>query len=269
MYIDSHAHLDGKVFVADRDQVLTRARDAGVEHMLAIGNGNGPDEVDCAIHIAEQHDWIHATLGVHPHEARLLDNAALLKMERLSRHPKVVAWGEVGLDYWYEHSPRDVQQRAFIQQLELAKAAKLPIVIHCRPSRKSTEDAWDDLLLLLREHWASTGLAGVMHCFTGTLDQAHASLDLGFMLSFAGNVTFPAAQNIRDAAAVAPLDCMLIETDCPYLAPVPHRGKRNEPAYVAETAEFIARLRNIAVDELAAATSANFYRFFRIQPSLA
>ena len=163
----------------------------------------------------------------------------------LSRHPKIVAWGEIGLDYFYDHSPRDVQQRVFLQQMELAKAAKLPIIIHCRPSDNS-ENAWDDTLRLIRENWASSGLGGVMHCFTGTVEHARASLDLGFVISFAGNITYPKAQNIRDAASMVPLDRMFIETDSPYLAPVPHRGKRNEPAFVTEVARQIGELRGIS-----------------------
>ena len=155
------------------------------------------------------------------------------ELERLSKDPKVIAWGEIGLDYFYDHSPREVQQRVFVQQMEMARAAKLPIIIHNRPSDNS-ENAWDDLFRLLREHWASSGLGGVLHCFTGSVEHARAALDLGFMISFAGNITYPKAQNIRDAAAMAPLDRIFIETDSPYLAPVPHRGKRNEPAFVVE-----------------------------------
>ncbi len=268
MFVDSHAHLDGKVFAGDRDEVLARARDARVEHLLAVGNGNGPDDVDCGIRLAEQYDWIHATLGIHPHEARLANDAAFCRMEELARHPKIVAWGEIGLDYWYDHSPRDVQRDVFARQVDLAKAAKLPIVIHCRPSRNSNHDAWNDLFDLLREHWAAAGIAGVMHCFTGTIEQAKMSLDMGFVLSFAGNITYPSAQNIRDAAKFAPLDRMLIETDCPYLAPIPNRGKRNEPAYVALTARFIADQRGIGIEEFASATTQNFYRIFGIQPRL-
>src|SRR5512138_2090706 len=179
MFIDSHAHIEGTQFAQDRDAMLARAREAGLTAMLAIGNGDGPGTgtLDCAMKFAEQYDWIYASTGVHPHEAKLATQADYDEMQRLAQHPKCLAWGEIGLDYWYEHSPRDVQQRAFVQQLDLAKTAKLPIVIHCRPSRTSTGDAWNDLLRLLREHWASTGLAGVMHCFTGTIEQARASLD--------------------------------------------------------------------------------------------
>ena len=262
MFVDSHCHLDGSKFDADRDAVLQRAREAGVEHLLLIGNGDGPDSADCALGLAQQYDWMHATVGVHPHEARLATKENLRQLSAWARDPKIVAWGEIGLDYWYDHSSRDMQQQVFVQQLELAKQADLPIVIHCRPSQKSDSDAWDDLFRLLAEHWSGRG---VMHCFTGTIDQAKRSLDIGFLLSFAGNVTFPKAQNIRDAALLCPLDQMLIETDSPYLAPIPHRGQRNEPAHVAATAAYIAHLKSLSTEALGQATSANFYRFFGIQ----
>jgi TatD DNase family protein len=184
-------------------------------------------------------------------------------MQRLAEHPKVIAIGEIGLDYWYDYSPREIQRQVFRQQLELAASVKLPILIHCRPSANS-DNAWDDLLAILREQWAATQLGGVMHCFTGNLDQAQASLDLGFMLSFAGNISYPKAQNIRDAAAMVPLDRFFLETDCPYLAPVPHRGKRNEPAFVLETARHFAQLRNITPEAAGELSLANFHRFFKL-----
>ena len=264
MFVDSHCHLDGPRFSEDREAVLQNAKAAGVEHLLLIGNGDGPDTADQALQFAKQHVWMHATIGVHPHEAKLATPENLQKLAAHGKDPKIVAWGEIGLDYWYDHSPRDIQQQVFVQQLDIAKSLDLPIVIHCRPSAKSDTDAWDDLFALLNQHWQDR--RGVMHCFTGTPDQARHSLDIGFLLSFAGNVTFPKAQNIRDAAVLCPLDSMLIETDSPYLAPVPHRGKRNEPAYVAETAAYIAQLKSIAPEQLGRATTANFYRFFKITP---
>jgi TatD DNase family protein len=263
MFVDSHAHLDGERFDSDREQVISRAREAGVQTIVAIGNGNGPADVDCGIRLAEKYDFIYATLGVHPHEARLADEAAYQNMERLAKHPKVIAWGEIGLDYFYDHSPRDVQKEVFIRQMELAAAAKLPIVIHCRPSDAS-DDAWDDCLELLREHWAAEGLGGILHCFTGNWPQAKSALDLGFMISFAGNITFPKAQQIRDAALQVPLERILIETDSPYLAPVPYRGKRNEPAFVKETARKLAELRASTPEEIGQQTSRNFYSFFKL-----
>lgn len=263
MFVDSHAHLDGKQFDADRDEVIARARQAGVRTMVAIGNGDGPDQVDCGVRLAERYDFIYATLGIHPHEARLADDAAYAKMERLARHPKIIAWGEIGLDYFYDHSEREVQKAVFVKQMELAAAAKLPIVIHCRPSEGS-DNAWVDCLNLIRENWARNGLRGILHCFTGTVEQARSALDVGFMISFAGNVTFPKAQQIRDAALQVPLDRMLIETDCPFLAPVPNRGKRNEPAFVKETAKKLGELRGLGMEEIGERTSRNFYNFFKL-----
>lgn len=265
MYTDSHCHPENARFDSDRPDVFARAKNAGVTTMLAIGNGDGPgtQTFDCAIKLAEQHDGVYATVGIHPHEAALARQKDFDELVTLSRNAKVVGWGEIGLDYYYDHSPRDVQQRVFLQQMELAKAAKLPIIIHCRPSDNS-DNAWNDTLRLVRENWQATGSGGVMHCFTGTVEHARSSLDLGFVISFAGNITYPKAQNIRDAAGFVPLDRMLIETDSPYLAPVPHRGKRNEPAYVTAVALQIGALRGISPDEIGRRTTENFYNFFRI-----
>ena len=263
MFVDSHAHLDGKQFDADREQVIARARQAGVQTLVAIGNGDGPEQVDCGIKLAEKYDFIYATLGIHPHEARLADEAAYQNMERLARYPKVIAWGEIGLDYFYDHSPRDVQKEVFTRQMELAAAAKLPIVIHCRPSDGS-ENAWDDCFELLLEHWSARGLGGILHCFTGTWPQAKRALDMDFMISFAGNVTFPKAQQIRDAAQQVPINRLLIETDSPFLAPVPHRGKRNEPAFVKETARKLGELRGLTDQEVGQQITRNFYNFFKL-----
>ena len=263
MFVDSHAHLDGERFDVDRDEVIARARNAGVQTIVAIGNGDGPGQVDCGIRLAEKYEFIYATLGIHPHEARLADDAAYQHMERLARHPKVIAWGEIGLDYFYDHSPRDVQRQVFARQMEMAAAAKLPIVIHCRPSEGS-DDAWDECLGLVREHWAATGLGGILHCFTGNWPQAKLALEMGFMISFAGNVTFPKAQQIRDAALEVPLERMLIETDSPYLATVPYRGQRNEPAFVKETAKKLGELRGLSAEEVGRQTTRNFYKFFKL-----
>ncbi len=263
IFVDSHAHLDGEQFQADREQVIARAREAGVEAIVAIGNGDGPGTLDCGIKLAEQYEFIYATIGIHPHEARLATGAVLAELDQLAKRPKVIAWGEIGLDYFYDHSPRDVQERVFIAQMELARWAKLPIVIHCRPS-EGADDAWQECLGLISQHWASSGLGGVLHCFTGTWAHAKRALDLGFMVSFAGNITFPKAQQIRDAAKEVPLDRILIETDCPFLAPVPHRGKRNEPAFVRETARQLGELRDLSTEEIGVQTAKNFYRFFSL-----
>jgi TatD DNase family protein len=241
--------------------MLERARQAGLERILAIGSGTGPGTLDCAIKIAEQHDWIFATMGIHPHEAQLATDADFTEMEQLAKREKIMAWGEIGLDYFYDHSPRDIQKDVFRRQMELARAAGLPIVIHCRPSNNS-ENAWDDTLDMLRQHWASSGIAGILHCFTGDWRHAKAALDMGFYISFAGNVSFPKAENIRESARQVPLDRMLIETDSPFLAPVPHRGKRNEPAFVVNTAETLGQLRGVTKEEIGQRTAENFYRLF-------
>lgn len=261
MFVDSHCHLDGPRFASDREQVIARAREAGVANLLAIGTGDGPGTLDCALKIAQEHDFVYATVGIHPHEAQLAKDSDFDQLEGLARHPKVIAWGEIGLDYYYDHSPRDVQQNVFIRQMELAKKANLPIVIHCRPSDKS-DDAWQDCLALIERHWKPAALGGVLHCFTGAWDHAKRALDMGFRISFAGNVTFPKAEQIRASARQVPLDRMLIETDSPFLAPVPYRGKRNEPAFVKEVARQVADLRGISAEELGEITAENFFSFF-------
>lgn len=255
--IDSHAHIDAPQFADDRETMLQRAREAGIQTLLAIGTGPGPEKLDAALPYAEQHDWIYTTVGIHPHEAKEVTPAHLDQLSRLAQHPKVIAWGEIGLDYFYDHSPRDTQAEVFRAQMELAHAAKLPIIIHCR-------DAWDDCLDQIEQHWKPTGLGGILHCFTSSLEHARRGLDLGFLISFAGNSTYPKAQSIRDVAKELPLDRILIETDAPYLAPQVFRGKRNEPAYVAEVAKTLATVRNLAPEEIATTTASNFRRFFGI-----
>jgi TatD DNase family protein len=255
--IDSHAHVDFPQFADDREEMFARARGAGVQTILAIGTGPGPEKMDAAIPYAEQHDWIYATIGVHPHEAKQVTPEILQKLSELAKHPKVIAWGEIGLDYFYDHSPRETQQQVFREQMALAAQAKLPIIIHCR-------DAWPDTLNMLDEHWRSSGLGGILHCFTSTLEDAQRVLDMGFMISFAGNSTYPKTQHLRDVAKALPLATILIETDAPFLAPQGFRGKRNEPAYVAEVARTLASVRDLPADDFAAATAANFRRFFRL-----
>ena len=241
--------------------MLERAREAGLERILAIGSGTGPGTYDCALKIAEQHEWIFSSTGLHPHDASVATDRDYEEMSRLARHQKVIAWGEIGLDYFYDHSPREIQKEVLRRQMELAAEAGLPIIIHCRPSNNS-ENAWDDALELIRRHWAPAGLPGILHCFTGEWNHAEAALEMGFYISFAGNVTFAKAENIRNAARQVPLDRMLIETDSPYLAPVPHRGKRNEPAFVVKTAEAIAHLREMSKEEIGKRTAENFYAVF-------
>ena len=256
--IDSHAHLEVEQFNDERDAMLQRAQIAGVQALLAIGSGTSPvEKIDAAIPFAEKYDWIYATVGVHPHDAAVATEEHFAALEKLGRHPRVIAWGEMGLDYYYDHSPRDVQARVFRRQLTLARAANRPIVIHCR-------DAWDDCLAILESDWRSSGLGGIFHCFTGTLEQARRGLDMGFIISFAGNVTYPKAQNLRDVAKELPLDRIFTETDSPFLSPQTKRGKRNEPANVVEVAQALANVRNLLADEVAAITAANFRRFFKL-----
>jgi len=253
MLVDSHCHLDFPQFDADREAVLERAEQAGVRALLAIGVGKGPPELDAGLRRAALRPWIYATIGIHPHEAKLADDAAFAGLERLAAEPRVLAVGEIGLDYHYDHSPRPVQQEVFVRQMELARRAQKPIIIHCR-------EAWPDCLALLREHWRPHGLPGIFHCFSGDQSVAREGLDMGFHISFAGNITFPKAQDLREVAREIPRDRLLVETDAPYLAPVPHRGRRNEPAFVAEVARQLAALHGLAPEAMAEQTAHNFFR---------
>ena len=253
--VDSHCHLDDRQFDQDRDEVIRRALEAGVECMLAIGSGDGPPDLECAVRLAEAHSAIHATVGVHPHDAAKASEETFGALRALLDHPKVLALGEIGLDYHYNFSPPETQRQVFARQLELARQARKPVVIH-------TREAWPDTLSLLREHWVGSGLPCVMHCFSGGPEEASQCLELGFYLSFAGVVTLPKALRVQEAARLTPRDRLLIETDAPYLAPVPMRGRRNEPAYVVHTLRRLAELRGESAEELAAATTANFRRVF-------
>lgn len=257
MFVDSHAHLDDSDFDADRDAVIERARAAGLKYILTVGGGTGPENLAAPLAIAERHDWIYATLGVHPHEARHFQDSHAEQMRKLAAHAKVVGIGEIGLDYYYDHSPHEIQKRVLIRQMELARELKLPIIIHCR-------DAWADLAALVQEHWQASGLAGILHCFSGDREDARKFLEWGFLVSFAGNVTFKKAEGLREVAREIPLDRLLTETDCPYLAPAPHRGKRNEPAMVGEVARQLAALRNLSPEEMGEQAVRNFERFFRL-----
>ena len=251
--VDSHCHLDSKDFDSDRGEVVQRAIEAGVDRMVAIGTGDGPPDLEAGIRLAERYDPLLATVGIHPHDAAKAKPQDFERLCALLAHPKVVAVGEIGLDYHYDFSPRDVQKSTFIAQMRIAAEARKPIVIH-------TREAWDDTFSLIAEHWAPRGLPGIMHCFSGGLVEARRSLDVGFYLSFGGIVTFPKAAEVHDAARQAPLDRLLIETDAPYLAPVPRRGKRNEPALVVHVAKRLAELRGETLEEVGRATTENFER---------
>jgi TatD DNase family protein len=269
--VDSHAHLDSPRYDADREELLQRAWQQGVRTVLSIGIGEGPDTMQQALELSRSCAGkpgiprVLATAGIHPHEAQLADQAALAKLDDLLANPDVLAVGEIGLDYYYDHSPRPQQKQAFAQQMEVAAAKRRPIIIHCRPSEGSN-DAWDDTLEMIETAWVRTNLGGILHCFTGEWEHARRALDSGFLISFAGNITFPRAQNIREVAAKVPLDRMLIETDAPFLAPLPYRGKRNEPAWVGRVADKVAEVRGITSEQVASSTANNFFRFFGVAP---
>jgi TatD DNase family protein len=254
--VDSHCHLDDAQFNADRPAVIQRAREAGLKFILSIGTGDGPPDLRVALRQAEECDSVYATVGVHPNDAPKITSETFKDLEGLLRHPKVKAVGEIGLDYHWG-VPKEAQVPAFIRQLEIATAQRMPVIIH-------TRDAWADTLDILRTHWAPKGIPGIMHCFTGDSAQARECLDMGFYLAFGGVSTFPKASEVREAARVTPSGKLLLETDAPYLAPIPYRGKRNEPAYVAYTARALAQARGEDVEQLAAVTTANFARLFGI-----
>ena len=273
MLTDSHAHLDSARYDADRETMLKAALQAGVGTVLSIGIGDGPDTMHRALDLCREYagrtdvPQLYATAGVHPDDAAKLDMPALDKLNKLLAEPEVIACGEIGLDYYWDTAPRAVQQEAFIEQMECAAGHRLPIIIHCRAAeRAGTGDtaAWDDTLDLLDRHWRQTGLGGILHCFAGTAEHARRAIGWGFLISFAGNLTFPKAQAIRDAAQALPLSSMLVETDAPFLAPVPMRGQRNEPAYVTGTAAKLAELLNVDAEEIAQVTTHNFERLMLI-----
>jgi len=252
MLIDSHAHLDDVRYAEDRPDMIQRAWDAGVRHIVTVGTGSGPDDMGCGIPIAESYDWIQTSLGIHPHDAGKAEDRHFDLMISLAAHPKVVAIGETGLDYHYDHSPRDVQREVFARQLSIASELDLPVIVHTRNADEDTEK-------LIRKN---TPARGVLHCFTSGADLADAALEMGFMISFSGITTFPNAKDLIDIVKKVPSDRILIETDCPYLAPTPHRGKRNEPAFVAETARFVAKVRNVELEQLESEILSNFTRLF-------
>ena len=271
MLIDSHAHLDSPRYADDREAMLARAQAAGVGAVLSIGIGEGPHEMHQALDLCRQYNGqpglprLFASAGVYPHNTPEVDNAVLARLDSLLAEPEVIACGEIGLDYYHEGAPHDVQRAGLVRQLEVAARRKRPILIHCRGTNEGT-DAWDHLLLTLDTYWRHTGLGGIMHCFGAGWEQARRSLDLGFLISFAGNLTYSKAQPLRDVAARLPLDSVLVETDAPWLAP--DRGKRNEPAFVTRTAQTLAGLLSVDEDRIAEATTENFCRLFHLPPGM-
>jgi TatD DNase family protein len=261
--IDSHCHLEEKDFRAadgsdEREAVIARAVAAGVEAFICIGSGASLAEVHNAVGFAERHDNIWAAVGIHPHDVARMPTGALAEIERLATsHPRVVAVGETGLDYHYNHSPPDAQRASLRDFVAIARRARRPLSLHIR-------DAHDDARAIIKEEHGDE-VGGVIHCFTGNLDDAQRWVDLGFTISLSGVVTFKSAGAIREAAAWVPLDRLLLETDCPFLAPVPLRGKRNEPAFLTHTAAAVATLRGLSVEELGLATTENARKLFRLQ----
>jgi TatD DNase family protein len=273
MFVDSHCHIDGPEYDTDRDEVIARALEVGVTTMLNVGTGDPHSGVfERAVALAEQHPEVYCAIGVHPHDAKLFDEAAQQRLIDLAKQSsRVVAWGEIGLDYHYDHSPREVQREVFRRQLGIARELNLPVVIHSRA-------ADEDTIAIVREH-GGTGVSpvnhaedaratprtGVLHCFGGSLQMAEQAIELGFFISFAGNLTFKKADDLRAIARKLPLDRLLVETDCPYLTPVPFRGKRNEPARVVETAKFLAELKGVSLEEVGKVTTENFARLFGVR----
>ena len=261
--IDSHAHLDAKAFESDRRQVIERAWDAGLGAVITVGVGEALSELEEVVALTDEYDRVFSTVGVHPHDAQRIEPEWYGRIERLARHPKVVGIGETGLDYHYMHSPKEVQRDAFERFLKMGREAGLPVVIH-------TREADEDTISVLREAREAGGapLSGVVHCFSGDYPLARQVLDLGLHISFTGVITFPKAEPLREVLKKIPLDKVLLETDCPYLSPVPFRGKRNEPARVVHVAETVAEVLGRPLDEVARITTGNVVRLFRLPEGL-
>ena len=255
MLIDSHCHIDDARYDADREAMIQRAQAAGIGHFVTIGCDLATSRA--AVALAQQHPFISATVGVHPHEVKHIADGWYEELRTLAKSGRVVAYGEIGLDYHYDHSPRDVQRARFREQVRLARELRLPIVIH-------TREAQEDTIAILKEEKAGD-VGGVFHCFSGDAWLAKDALDLGFYLSFSGVITFQNATMLRDIVKTVPLDRILIETDAPYLTPAPNRGKRNEPAYVRHVADKIAELHSLNVQQVEDITSQNTKRLFKIK----
>src|SRR5512139_859800 len=255
MLIDTHTHLDDARYNDDRDAMIARAREAGVEQFVTIGCDLATSQA--AVALAEQHSFVYASIGVHPHEVKHIQEAWYDQFRRLAKNRKVVAYGEIGLDYHYNHSSPKEQRERFREQIQLARELHLPVIIH-------TREAQEDTIAILKDERASE-IGGVFHCFSGDARLAKDALDLGFYLSFSGILTFQNATMLRDIAKTVPLDRVLIETDCPYLTPVPYRGKRNEPAYVSQVAKQLAAIHSeFPLEEVQRRTTENAKRLFKI-----
>lgn len=255
MFIDTHAHLDDERFAADRAEVIERAKEAGLAYIINVGCSL--DSARRTLELTQQYDFIYGTVGIHPHDAQDLDGAGLQELRKLAAEQKIVAIGEIGLDYYYDNSPRDIQQRVFRRMIDLAKEVELPIVIHDR-------DAHEDTFKILREEEAYR-VGGIFHCYSGSLPMARKAIEMGFYISIAGPITFQSAKKTVEVVQEIPLERLLIETDCPYLAPVPYRGKRNEPAYVVKVAEMIAQIKGEPLEKAARITLENGMRVYGIK----
>jgi TatD DNase family protein len=259
-FVDSHCHIDGPDYDADREEVIARALEAGVTTMLNVVSGDPHSgALERAVALAEQHSEIYAAIGVHPHDAKLFDDQTEELLRNLvAKSKRVIAWGEIGLDYHYDHSPREIQREVFRRQLRLARQYNLPVVVHSR-------EADDETIAILSDELGNYAPAGVLHCFGGSLPLAQAAIELGFFISFAGNLTFKKAEALREVARQLPLNRLLIETDCPFLTPVPFRGKRNEPARVVETASCLAGIHDSEREEIGRITGENFANLFGVR----
>jgi len=257
MLIDTHAHLEMEEFEPDREEVLERALEGGVGHIITVGTDLSSSQK--ALELAGKHDFISSTLGYHPHNAKKMDHDHLAALAELAADPKIVAWGEIGLDFFRRRSPLDRQVEAFVQQLDMARDLGLPVIIHCR-------EAHDKLVEILKKRGPTH--QGVIHCFSGDYKLALAYIDMGFFISIPGTVTYKNASTVQEVASLIPLECLLLETDAPFLAPAPLRGKRNEPLFTNHTAKRIAELRGMGFRELALQTSRNAVRLFNLPINL-
>lgn len=257
MLVDSHCHLDFPDFAEELDAIVQRARDHGIGIMLTINTHL--TRFERVLAVAERFPEVYCTVGIHPHEAGTEPAAELDRLVELSHHPKVVGFGETGLDYYYDKSPRDRQRDSFRTHIAAARTTGLPVIVH-------TRDADADTAAILAEEMGKGVFTGLVHCFSSGPELAGKAVDLGLFISISGIVTFKKAEALQDTVKGIPLDRLLVETDCPYLAPIPYRGKRNEPAYVAHTAAKVAELKGIGMGELAAATTGNFLRLFTKVP---
>jgi len=258
MFVDSHAHIDGPEFDADREEMIERARAAGVATILNVGTGDPRAGVfERAVDVGKKYESVYTAIGTHPHDARFYDDKAEEKIKTLVQEEHVLAWGEIGLDFHYDNSPRDVQVEVFKRQLRAARECDLPVVIHTREAESETIE-------ILKNDYEGAERRGVFHCFSGSMELAQRAIELGFMISFSGIVTFKKVDELREVSKQVPLERLLIETDCPYLTPIPYRGKRNEPAYVVEVARCLAGIHGVGLEEIGRLTSENFKSFFRI-----